>query len=153
MLYDRGDKTIPSAMLGFDDPLLFAVIPDGFTRPRDTARQRCLTDHRARPQLVQQLVFGNDPLTLVEEVHQQVKRLGLNLHPLALAAELIEAIIKLAILEAVQHKPGWAADWPPHTPYTTAVAKRSREMVPLSRGGRRQGTLPKGIPLFCPRGK
>src|SRR5262249_53088161 len=142
--------TIPSAMLGFDDPLLFAVIPDGFTRPRDAARQRRLADHRARPQLVQQFVFGDNLLALVEEIHQQVKRLGLNLHPLAFTAELIEAIVKLALVEAVQHRAGSADVWPPPPPYTTAVARSSRERVPplwfpLSKGGRRQKTLLKGI--------
>src|SRR5262249_61878278 len=95
----------------------------------------------------------NELVAQWEDVHQQDKRLWLNLDPLACTAELIEAIVKLTLAEAVQHKPGWAADWPPHTPYTTAVAKRSREMVPLSRGGRRQGALPKGITLFCPRGE
>jgi len=65
---------------------------------------------------------------VVEEIHQQVEHLGLNLHPLALAAELIEAILKLAVVEAVEHRFGWAAVWPPPPPYTTSVASSSREI-------------------------
>jgi hypothetical protein len=38
MFYYRRYKAIPTTVLGFDDPLLFAIISDGFARPRDTAR-------------------------------------------------------------------------------------------------------------------
>jgi hypothetical protein len=70
------NEPIPATMLSLNHFLFCPIIAYGFVGGDDTARERGLSHHLARPQFVEQLIFGDYALTLVEQIHQDIKHSG-----------------------------------------------------------------------------
>jgi hypothetical protein len=92
-------------MLGLDNLLLTAIIPHRFARRHDAPHQRRLTDHLPGPQLIEQFVFGDKAVAVVEQVDQDIKDLGLNLDRRACPTQVIELVIKGALPKVIEHSP------------------------------------------------
>jgi hypothetical protein len=53
-------------MLGLDGVLASAVIAHRFTRSHDTLRERSFTDYLPWPQFIEQFVFGDNTLMVLD---------------------------------------------------------------------------------------
>jgi hypothetical protein len=69
-------------VLSFDDMLPNAIVLHRPASLRDAICQRGFTDDLTRPQLPEQLLPRNDPITVGNEVREELKDLGLDLYGL-----------------------------------------------------------------------
>ena len=63
-------------MLRLNGVLAGPVIANGFACGHDTLGQRGFTDHLSRPDLIEQFVFGDDAVVMLDEIDQQIEDFG-----------------------------------------------------------------------------
>ncbi len=76
---DRWNEAIPATVHGLDGPLCAAVVVDGPPGLFDPGRQCRLGDEAVAPNVVEQLLLGDQPSPLLDEVEQDVEDLRLDL--------------------------------------------------------------------------
>ena len=86
---DGGDEAVAAAVQGLNHVLLSSTIPHRAARRHHPAGQRGFTDQAAGPDLFDELVFGHDPMTMLNQIGQHIEDLGLDLDHMAAAAQLI----------------------------------------------------------------
>jgi hypothetical protein len=73
-------------MQGLDGLLGVAAVANGPAYDRDTALQRRIRDKLIGPQMVEQVLAGDSPITVLDEVGQSLERLRFEFHWLASTA-------------------------------------------------------------------
>jgi hypothetical protein len=68
--------------------------------------QGLLVHDDAFPDPLEELVLGNDAIAVAKQVEEEIEDLGLELHRLAITAELVEDVVQLELGEAVDHGAG-----------------------------------------------
>jgi hypothetical protein len=101
-----GDESVPPAVHRADAALQPAVVSDGLSSCLDAARQRGLRDEAITPDLVEQLVLGHDAVAVLQQIHENVENLRLELDHLARPIHLEQVCVELAVLEPVPHRQG-----------------------------------------------
>src|SRR5262249_5482195 len=102
-LRDCSDETIAASMVRLDNCLLGPVIVHGLAGGHDAAGERGLADDLPRPEFLQQFVFGDYAVAMMQEVNEDIEDLGLNADRLVCIAQLIQARVELKAREAVDH--------------------------------------------------
>ena len=82
-------------MKGADEDLFVAIIADRFPGRVDAARQRRLRDDAAAPDGVQNFILADDSIVVPDQKGEKIEDLGLDMHCLAAAAQLLPARIEL----------------------------------------------------------
>jgi hypothetical protein len=88
---------------GADDTLLAAAVADRLAGRLDPAGQGGLAHEPAAPELVQQLGLGDEPAAVADQVGQDLEDLRLQVAGDAAAAQLVAALVELAVAEPVDH--------------------------------------------------
>src|SRR4029453_10309735 len=88
-----------AAVNGADELLLFPIISNGLACRLDAAGQGGVRDRAARPELLDQLVLGHQPVGIAYEVDQQLEDLWLDGSQRAFPPQLERRKIKLAVRE------------------------------------------------------
>ncbi len=91
------------ACRGIDQPYRDSDLLPSLARGHNAAGQRRFTNHLVGPQFIEQLIFGNDPVPMMKEVHQHIEHLGLDIDGFALPTELVEVVVKVTVTEGVNH--------------------------------------------------
>jgi hypothetical protein len=104
LLVHVADEPEASALYRADQPLILAGIADGAARCTDPAGERILGDHATMPDGLQQLVPGDDPVMISDEVDQDVENLRFEVDRRAVASQLPALAIELAVREHISHR-------------------------------------------------
>jgi hypothetical protein len=86
---------------GPDHALRGAVVADRLTRVLDPAVQRRRRHVAVAPDAIEQILLGDDPVTMREQVREHVEHLRLDVEALVRAAELVQPRIELVLAERV----------------------------------------------------
>ena len=95
----RRDEAHAAAMDGADQLLLRAVVADRRARRLDPAGDGGVGDDAAVPDMLDQIVLGQQPVRIAREVEQQLQHLGFEFARLAVATEREARHVDLAISE------------------------------------------------------
>ena len=104
MFGDLGHELVALAVHRPDDPLLTAAVTDRLPDGLDPRRERSLADERSAPDLVEQLDLGDHPLTVLDQVTQDVEDLRLDMDAVAARSDLDAVRIDLDVAEGVDHR-------------------------------------------------
>jgi hypothetical protein len=96
-------KLIPVAPLRPDHPLRLPTVAHARTDISEAALQRRVTDGEPFPDLVAQLLLGDDTLTMLYEVAEHLKHLAGQLGALARAGQGMETRVKNTVSKVVNH--------------------------------------------------
>jgi hypothetical protein len=94
-------KAIPIAALGLDDLLRLPTVAHVRAHGSNTALQAGIGDCQTLPDIVTQLLLGDDSLALRDEVAEYLKHLGRQDGGLPRSAECMELCIEDTVCEAV----------------------------------------------------
>src|SRR5262249_46049251 len=94
-------KAIAIAALGLDDLLCLPTVAHARAHGPNTALQAGIGDRQTLPDVVTQLLLGDDPLALHDEVAEHLKHLGRQDGGLPRSAECMELCIEDTVCEAV----------------------------------------------------
>jgi hypothetical protein len=100
---ERGHKPIPAPVLGLDERLSIAVIAQRLARRGDTASERGFAHDLSRPECVKQFVFGDEPVTMLDEIGQHVEDFTVEFERLAGAAQFVELFVEFVVAKNVAH--------------------------------------------------
>jgi len=98
-------KLIPEAALRPDHPLRLPTVAHARTDIPEAALQRRVTDGEPFPDLVAQLLLGDDTLTMLYEVAEHLKHLAGQLGALARAVQSMETRVENTVGKMVNHVP------------------------------------------------
>lgn len=84
--YQGCHKAIPPSTNRFDHPLPMPIVSDGAARCHDAVVKGRLTDKLGRPQVCEEFVLGDNAVTMLDKVRQQIEHFGLELEGYASAA-------------------------------------------------------------------
>ena len=101
----RRDEVVAPAVQGLDHALSLAVVADRSPGLLDPAGHGCLADEPSAPDLVHQLFLADDPLAVIDQVDQDVERLGFQRDPLTVSAQLEQGEVELEFGEPEAHVP------------------------------------------------
>jgi hypothetical protein len=90
-------------VVGPDDPLVAAAVADRPAGRLDPAGQGRVGHEPAAPDLVQQLGPGDQPVAVADQVGEDGEHLRLQMTGDAAAAQLLAALVELAVAEPVDH--------------------------------------------------
>src|SRR5687768_9298839 len=99
----RSNETIATAVLGLDDLLLPATVPDGFACLGHTLRECRFANNNIRPQLLDQLLSRNKAFTVTNQVHEEIEYFGFDFQHVIGTAELVALIVECELIEEVNH--------------------------------------------------
>jgi hypothetical protein len=103
VLDDRSDESEPATVDGPDHLLSPTVVADGATHLLHSRRQRRDRHEAGTPDLVEQFLASHQPVTMPDEVHQQVEGLRLEGDLRAVEAQLVPLRVERARAEGVHH--------------------------------------------------
>jgi hypothetical protein len=83
--------------------LTAAIIADRLARRLDVTAQRSVGYHPSRPDFLEELIPGHQPVPIGNQVIQQIQYLGFNRDPVPGPRELEAASIELKVTESVYH--------------------------------------------------
>jgi hypothetical protein len=93
-----------------DAALRPSTVANGLARCHDAVAQRHFANKLVGPELGQEFVFGDHPITVLDEVEQDVEHLWLKLAELASMAEFVELGVECVVAKDVAH---WSFPQPP----------------------------------------
>jgi hypothetical protein len=99
----RADESVPASVGGADEHLAAAVVPDRPPRRFDAGGEGRFADETVAPDVVEQLLLGDDPFPVFHEVGQHVEDLGLDGNRFARPAKLDASEIELEVAKGVNH--------------------------------------------------
>jgi hypothetical protein len=102
-LLDRCQEPVAATVERADHPLLPTAVADRPAGGLQPARQRRLGHEPAAPDLVEQLVLGDHPVPVADEVAQHLEDLRLQVAGPAAPAQLVAEEIELAVSKPVDH--------------------------------------------------
>ena len=100
-----GDETKTAPLNGANHGLTVAVVACDRARLAHDLRERGVRDDRARPKLLEQLVFVDDSIAILDQIDEQVESFRLRLDELAACLDLAQAGIHFAVTEAIDRAP------------------------------------------------
>ena len=103
-LYQGCHKAISPSTNRLDHPLPLPIVSDGAARGHDAVVKGGITDKLGRPQVFEEFVLGDNAVTMLDEVRQQIEHLGLELEECASAAQLVEPRVEFVLVEGVDHR-------------------------------------------------
>lgn len=103
MFGDRSDETEASPWEGLDHRLSAAAVAKGSPDRVDTRVQRAIGNRAAVPDGVDQLVLGDDPVPVLDQVGEDGEHLRLESDRVVTVAELQARAIERVVVEAVNH--------------------------------------------------
>jgi hypothetical protein len=98
------DESVSLAVHCPNQPLCLAVVSDSLAHLLDPASHRCLADESPTPDRVHQLLLGNHPGSVCDQVGEDVEDLRLDRHAYAATAQLDRAEVQLQVLEGDGHR-------------------------------------------------
>src|SRR5262245_37571686 len=101
---DLRNEAIAPPVERFDAVLRPPTVTNGLARRHNAVVQRHLTDKLVGPELFQELVLRDHPLTMLDEVEQDVKHLRFELTRLASVTQLIQAGVEFVLRKDVAHR-------------------------------------------------
>ena len=91
---DLADEAKALSRDGADHRLILAAVADRFSRGVDAARQRRVGDDAAVPDGLDQVILGDDAVTVLDQVNQEIKHLRLDRDGLAAAGQFAQGSVK-----------------------------------------------------------
>jgi hypothetical protein len=107
---DRRNEAIAPPMQRLDAALLPPTVTNGLACRHDAVVQRHLANELVGPELFQEFVPCDHPLTMLDEVAQDVKHLRFEPTRLAGVAQLIQAGVEFVLSKDVAHRLSPSAD-------------------------------------------
>ena len=101
---DGGDEAIAAAVDRLDDVLAGGVIVERLPRRGDASWEHRLAHELPGPEMLEQLVLGDDAVATLDEVAQDVEDLRLELHEPRTSPQLEEIRVELEVADAVDHR-------------------------------------------------
>jgi len=98
------DESIAVAIVGLDGTPVAPALPERAAELQQTLTERVLVDLLTDPDLIEQLPLGHHPLTVENQVKEQVERLGAHGQELAVAPQLAGLWAELEIQKLVTHR-------------------------------------------------
>src|SRR5438128_1994227 len=77
------------------------IVSDGAARCHDAVVKGCITDKLGRPQVFEEFVLGDNAVTMLDKVRQQIEHFGLELERRASAAKLVEPRVQFVLAKGV----------------------------------------------------
>lgn len=102
-LVDGGDEHVAPSVDGADDALLPPGVTDCPAKGLDLGGEGRLADESPTPHRVEELVLGDHPARVPDELAEDAHREGFDGDDLTVAAELLAIQVQLASLEAQRH--------------------------------------------------
>src|SRR5215207_9868492 len=99
-----GNEAVAAAVHRADDVLEPPVVADRPPGGLDPARQRRLADEPVTPHCVEELVLGDHPVAMADEVDEDVEHLLLHRPAHACSPELVQLEIDFAVAESVENR-------------------------------------------------
>ena len=90
-------------MHGLDDVLSDAVVANGSAYLLDASRQVRLRHEPMPPHPVKKVVLGDDTIAVLDQVHEEIERLRLQVDQRASATQLAAGHVDLALCKPVHH--------------------------------------------------
>ena len=87
--FDRRDKSVAAARDSLDELWRSGIVSQGITQFGDGLRQRVVSHVRVGPERVEQLFFCRQRAGIVEQVEQQVEKLGCDVQRLGASEDAI----------------------------------------------------------------
>ena len=97
----RRHEPVAAAVQRLDDSLLLPVVADGSPGRLDAGRERRLADEAVAPDVVEQLVLGDDAVAVLDQVGEHAEHLRLDRHRRAGATQLEQVGVEVESSEGV----------------------------------------------------
>jgi hypothetical protein len=101
LLSDRPNKSNPLAGISLDQPLGIAAVPEGSPYGVEPGGQSRIRDGAPAPYRGDNIVLADDPLTIADEVFEEIKSLRFNSNQFAAVPQFAADYIQIEILELV----------------------------------------------------
>ena len=108
----RGDESVASTVHGPDDVLPGAVVANGSAHLLDASRQVRLRHEPMPPHPIEEVVLGDHAIAVLDQVHEEIEGLRLEVDHCICATQLTTGGVDLAVREPVHHTILTAQDWP-----------------------------------------
>src|SRR5215204_3132114 len=97
---ERADELVAAAAHSPDIALRFAVVAECPTGGFDAACQRCLADETSAPYGVEELLLGDEPVGITNQLGEDVEHLGLDADHVTCGAQLVALGVEDKAVEA-----------------------------------------------------